>query len=220
MKKAIIIMAKVPIAGSVKTRLQPEFTPDESAELAACFLLDSLKKAQLFTENTILSYSPRGGETTLRELIGDAVTTIVQSGEDLGERISHSFEIVFAQDFDSVLMIGTDSPTLSIEILETAFSALKTADSVIGETFDGGFYLIGLHQSNHKIFKDIEWSTPKVFSQTNDNLEKLGLNVSRLPILYDIDTPEDIELLMSDKVFEINAPNTFNYLSTKKDAKQ
>jgi uncharacterized protein len=219
MKSAIIIMAKVPIAGLVKTRLQPFFTPIESAELATCLLQDTANKAQIASKNVILAYSPNDGENHLRKLVGSEILFIPQTGEGLGERIICAFVDVFVQDFDCVLMIGTDSPSISASLLETAFAALKNCDSVIGETLDGGFYLIGLKRFIPEIFDGVEWSSSKTFLQTLSNINKIDLSVFQLPILYDVDTPKDIELLMNDKNIRGTAPQTFQYLSTKKDAK-
>jgi uncharacterized protein len=219
MKRAIIIMAKVPIAGTVKTRLQPFFTPNESAELATAFLQDTVNKAKSFTTNVILAYSPNDGECRLQELIGYDVPMIPQISDGLGERIVSAFESVFIQDFDCVLMIGTDSPSIPTSLLKTAFKSLENYDSVIGETLDGGFYLVGLKRIVPAIFDRVEWSSQKTFSQTIRNINKLSLSVFQLPILYDVDTPEDVELLMKDTSLEKHGPITFKYLSTKKDAK-
>jgi uncharacterized protein len=219
MKRAIIIMAKVPIAGTVKTRLQPFFTPNESAELATAFLRDTVNKAKAVTKDVIIAYSPNDREYQLQKLLRNEVSMIPQIGGALGERIVSAFESVFLQTFDCVLMIGTDSPSISTSLLITAFESLENYDSVIGETLDGGFYLVGLKRMMPAIFGRVEWSSPRTFSQTIENIGKLGLSVFELPILYDIDTPQDLEYFMNDKCIEKNAPITFKYISTKKDAK-
>jgi uncharacterized protein len=223
MNGVIIIMAKVPIAGTVKTRLQPFFTPDESAEIATVFLQDSLDKAHSASKNVILAYSPNDGENQLRKLVNPQTSLLQQIGDDLGERIISTFESIFKPDIESVLMIGTDSPTMPISILKAAFESLEKYDSVIGKTLDGGFYLIGFTNLNPDlipaIFDQVEWSTPKAHSQTVANIDSLGLSLHNLPILYDVDTPEDILKLISDQALRETAPNTFKYLSKKMDAK-
>ena len=199
MKRAIIIMTKVPIAGTVKTRLHPVFSPDQCAALAKAFLLDAVTKSETVCENVILAYSPPGELKLLREFLPAQKFFIEQTGKDLGQRMFNAFQFAFAQKSDSVAMIGTDSPTFPAEFIEQSFNFLeKDADAVLGKTADGGFYLIGLKTLHAKIFDQVAWSTAETFAQTAKNIVDLNLRLREIPSWYDVDEPGDLARLVSE----------------------
>lgn len=217
MKRAIIIMAKVPLVGTVKTRLQPFLTPDKCAELATAFLQDAEKKVKTVCENTILAYSPADKINILENILQTKNTYIAQTGENLGERMLTAFEFAYAQNVDAVVMIGTDSPTFPPDFIRQAFEYLETSsDLVLGRSVDGGFYLIGLRKLIPKLFENIAWSTSSVFEQTVTNAEQLGLKKMLLPEAYDIDTPADLFILRDEillnKEIQTRAPATYQWL--------
>jgi len=197
-------MAKVPLAGTVKTRLQPFLSPGECAELAAAFLRDAENKAKTVCENTILAYSPADQREFLESILQTENTLVEQIGADLGARMANAFEFAFAQEKDSaVLMIGTDSPIFPAEFIERAFDFLEQdADAVLGKSADGGFYLIGLRRFAPQLFNDIEWSAATVYEQMTANFARLKFNnVRLLPDWYDVDTPNDL-LRLRDEVLK------------------
>ena len=129
----------------------------------------------------------------------------------------NAFEFAFSRDSDSILMIGTDSPTIPISFFEQAFEFLKTEETaVLGKTEDGGFYLMGLKKPDARIFKNVEWSSSETFGQTAGNIAKSGLNLQQIPLWYDVDEPKDLKRLA--KEFRQNqttkeiAPQTFKWL--------
>jgi len=208
-----IIMAKVPTAGTVKTRLEPFLTPEHCAELAECFLLDTVSKAESVQNQIIIAYTPIEKRDVLLKILPTQKTLIEQKGATLGEKMFHAFQYAFSQNSDAVVMIGTDSPTFLPDFFEQAFENLKIADAVLGETEDGGFYLIGLRTLRKEIFENIEWSSPKTFRQTVRNIKKLGLKLSLLPTWFDVDFPADLERLRKDLAENpIIAPRTFDWL--------
>ena len=210
MKRAIIIMAKVPEAGKVKTRLQPFLTPEQSAKLANCLLQDTINKAKSLKNELIIAYSP----IEKRDFFDNFhnLNLVAQSGKDLGERMFNAFEFAFDNDLDSVVMIGTDSPTFPPEFIEKAFAYLETSDAVLGKTEDGGFYLIGLRKLDKRIFENVEWSSEKTFEQTKNNLARLDFSLTELPIWYDVDEPNDLKRLRKDEHLQQFAPKTFEWL--------
>jgi uncharacterized protein len=216
-KCAIVIMAKYPEAGKVKTRLQPFITPKESAELALCFLQDTVNKAKSVSDEVIIAFSPEEKTSEFSELLSQELMFFAQVGDDLGDRMLSAFEFAFEQNFTSVVMIGTDSPTFPPEFLSRAFSYLEESNAVIGKTIDGGFYLIGFKKIDSKVFKNVKWSTENTFEQTKTNFMKLGIRYSELPVWYDVDTHSDLDKLRKDQALQEFAPITFQYLSTKKD---
>jgi rSAM/selenodomain-associated transferase 1 len=196
MNNAVIIMAKVPEAGKVKTRLQPRLTPEQSAELAECLLRDTITKVAGEQNQLIIAYSPADGRDFFDQFSQHKIIYLLQKGLDLGERMFNAFDFAFAQKMDSVVMIGTDSPTFPAKYIDNAFEYLESSDAVLGETEDGGYYLIGLRTLKQEIFENVEWSSPETFKQTAENLRNLGLNVSFLPKWYDVDEPEEFERLI------------------------
>jgi rSAM/selenodomain-associated transferase 1 len=214
MKKTIIIMTKVPQAGEVKTRLQPFFTARQSAEISVCFLQDTEQKAKTVAQNLIVAFSPIKMKNLLIDILQTKPILAEQKGENLGERMFHAFEFAFSQKSDAVVMIGTDSPTFPAEFIKQAFIFLETkADAVLGKTEDGGFYLIGLRKLNKKIFENVEWSSPKTFEQTKQNIENLSLSLSEIPVWYDVDTPEDLKRLEKELAENSQlAPKTSEFL--------
>ncbi len=218
MKRAIIIMAKVPVAGTVKTRLQSVLSPEKCAELAKAFLQDTIKKSQIVCKNIILAYSSARERSFPQELVSPEIVLIEQKGDDLGERMANAFEFAFREN-SPVLMIGTDSPTFPAHYLEQAFAALEThAEIVLGKAADGGFYLIGLQKASPEIFDGVEWSTPLVFEQILKNIKSAKIeNLNFIPEHYDVDTPEDF-LMMKEEIFgdenlQKTTENTYRWLS-------
>lgn len=218
MKRAIIIMAKVPIAGAVKTRLGSVLSPEKCAALAEAFLLDTIKKSESVCKNIILAYASADGRNFPAEIIAPEIVLTQQKGDDLGARMTDAFETAFAQ-YSPVVMIGTDSPTFPAGYLEQAFAALETdSEIVLGKAADGGFYLIGLRKPSPEIFDNIEWSTPQVFEQILKNIESAGIEkLNFIPAHYDVDTPADLmkmkEEIYADENLQQTAQKTYQWLS-------
>jgi len=219
--KAIIIMAKVPSAGNVKTRLQPFLSPAQCAEFAVCLLRDTVKKAESLQNQLIIAYTPTENRGFFDEFCNQETIFAAQSGADLGERMFNAFGFTFRQKFDSVVMIGTDSPTFPADFIEQAFGFLETnSDVVLGKTADGGFYLIGLRNTAKKeIFENVAWSSDKTFEQICLNIKNLNLHLREVPDWYDIDEENDLIQLKKEFLHNKNAkrraPNTFNWIKTQ-----
>lgn len=193
-------MAKVPRAGNVKTRLQPFLAPEECRDLAEAFLLDAIHKTRSLCDDLIVAFAPAGEESYFAEFAVENLVLIEQTGADLGEKMSNAFDTVFKSNPNAgVLMIGTDSPTFPADFIEESFAALESkAEIVLGESADGGFYLIGLRQSSPGLLENIEWSSPLVFKQMMRNIEALNLELKLLPEWFDVDTPQDLRRLREE----------------------
>ncbi|HEY0427140.1 MAG TPA: TIGR04282 family arsenosugar biosynthesis glycosyltransferase [Pyrinomonadaceae bacterium] len=194
-------MAKVPVTGTVKTRLQPILSPEKCVGLAEAFLYDTIKKAKTVCENVILAYAPAGQKKILESIIPSEIVLIEQKGENLGERMANAFVFTFSE-YSPVVMIGTDSPTFPAEYITEAFDALeRDAEIVLGKAKDGGFYLIGLRTPIPNLFDEIAWSSSAVFEQITRNIKNLGIEKLKLiPEHYDVDTPNDF-LVMKKEIF-------------------
>ena len=218
MNRVIIIMAKVPRAGNVKTRLQSFLTPEECCTLSESFLSDAISKTQNLSEQTVIAFAPADEKDYFVKFAIENLILIEQTGADLGEKMSNAFEAVFNLNSNAgVLMIGTDSPSFPPKLIEESFTALESgADAVLGKSADGGFYLIGLRKNPSRLFERIEWSSPKVFEQMTRNISSLNLNLKLISEWKDVDTPDDLrrlrEEISSDEQIRKYAPQTYGWL--------
>lgn len=194
---AVVIMAKVPEAGSVKTRLCPPLSPQEAATLYYAFLLDKIAQVRrLQAAMPVIAYTPCAGRRFFSELAADFML-MPQQGVDLGERLANSLAQLLAEGYQGALAIDSDTPTLPTAYLQQAVDLIATpkADVVLGPSEDGGYYLIGLHQVHRELFENIAWSTDAVMPQTVQRAMAKGLHIAQLPSWFDVDTPSDLERL-------------------------
>lgn len=129
----------------------------------------------------------------MQEWLGNQYHYHRQVKGDLGAKMSTAFEQSFQKGSQQVVLIGIDCPSLSATILHQAFTALEYNQMVIGAAEDGGYYLIGLTQLDKSLFANISWSTSEVFTQTMTIAQSLNYQIYQLPILRDIDRPEDLK---------------------------
>ena len=193
MKNALIIFVKTPVPGLVKTRLQPDLTRRESAQVYIAFLKDLDTK--FFNRNNYACWyavSPELFDEHLLARIIHLDNYFLQEGQDLGERMNHAFQTLFCKGYKKVVLIGSDLPSLSSEIINQAFLNLDRNDCVIGPSKDGGNYLIALNNPLPALFQDLIWSSSSVFNKTVKLLDKTGITYFRLPELADIDTAEEL----------------------------
>jgi len=194
---AVIIMAKMPCPGQVKTRLCPPLTPGQAASLYRAFLFDKIAQVRILTAARLaIAYTPASGEDFFRDLAPD-FTLIPQQGTDLGERLIHSLEYFLHLGDLGVMAIDSDTPTLPTHYLQQAIDLLTkpAVDVVIGPSADGGYYLIGIRTLHRELFVDMPWSTSVVLPETVRRAQALGLNIAWLPEWFDVDTPEDLARL-------------------------
>jgi len=218
MKRAIIIMAKVPRAGNVKTRLQPFLSAEQCILLSEAFLEDAINKAKRIGEKLIIAFSPADERGYFDKFGDENLILTEQKGADLGERMFNAFQFALSQNSDSAVMIGTDSPTFPADYIEQAFEFLELeTDAILGKTADGGFYLIGLRKLNREIFENVAWSSGKTFEQTYRNIMNLNLHLREVPSWFDVDEKNDLLKLKEQFTFSRNAvrraPKTFEILN-------
>ena len=202
-KCALALMAKVPFAGPVKTRLTPLLTPEEAAKLSICFLQDMTSNLAGLTEDRtegLVLHTPANAAAMLHELLPNGFRLMPQHGENLGERLVNAAAELLDSEFDSVCLINSDSPTLPNKILRTATSLLaKDGDRVVlGPSQDGGYYLIGLRRPHRNLFERIPWSTADVLPQTIKRAAEMDLRVDLLPEWYDVDDETTLRLLCEE----------------------
>lgn len=196
-KKALILFAKAPKSGKVKTRLQPYLSPDQTSELYTAFVTDLLETtARLRGITRILDGDPNGHDPFFQSLAHRYQLKLMdQQGSNLGERMQNAMAEVHRQGFDRMVIIGTDSPTLPMEFIQQAFTLLRSHELVLGPSRDGGYYLIGCGKSIPPVFEGIPWGTDRVLSMTLKRITDLKIKCALLPFWYDVDDVEDLRLL-------------------------
>jgi uncharacterized protein len=183
MSVEILLFAKTPRLGRVKTRLEPAFGTIGALKAYRTLLahtLNTLAHAQrtLAVRVTVLHAPDR---------FAHGFVARAQARGDLGARL----RAAFAQSDGPALAIGTDCPALNVDDLAQAAAALHTHDAVLGPAHDGGYWAIGLARPAPRLFERIDWSTARVYAQTQRRAQQLKLRVATLRTLADIDTPSD-----------------------------
>lgn len=185
---ALIIFIKNPRMGQVKTRLAATMG-DAMALRIYLALLERIRRTTMpLPYAKYLYYSDFVDEED--EWPAEQFVKKLQYKGDLGERMGHAFAEVLEQH-GRALIVGSDVPAISAEIIEAAFEALRSNDFVMGGTDDGGYYLLGMNAYEPAVFQGIDWSTEAVFSQTKTAIENLKKSCAQVAVLPDIDFEED-----------------------------
>ena len=218
---ALVIFAKWPLPGQVKTRLCPPLQPDQAAELARCFLLDTVERVARLEEVQVwVAFTPADSEPRFRALLPASVRYLPQRGNDLGERELNIFVDLFEKAAARVALMGSDIPSVPLAYLRSAFDLLESpgCDAVLGPSRDGGYYCIGAQAGQSRLpalFENIEWSTERVMQQTLQQARLHNLHIRLIPRWYDVDTVEDMRKLaeqLQDMPSEEGPPRTRNFL--------
>lgn len=218
---ALAVMTKAPRAGKVKTRLTPPLTAEEAATLNICFLRDTAtaiaNAASEGLSRGIAVYLPAGAEETYAEILPAEFELIPQRGEVLGERMARAFEDLFSLGFDSVCLIGSDSPTLPQQVFSQAAQILAEPPDqvVLGPSEDGGYYLIGLKKLHQALLENIEWSTERVMEQTLAKAGEINLPIHLLTTWFDVDDATTLRRLCRDLFTDKREPEAFPAPATR-----
>lgn len=197
MKNHLIIFTRYPEPGKTKTRLIPALGKEGAAKLQQKMTEQKLTEAlklQALYPISIEIYFTGGNQQLMQDWLGNLIYK-KQSKGDIGKRMEVAFQSVFETGSDRAVLIGIDCPDLNSELILEAFQALNQHDLVLGPAADGGYYLIGLNYLIPELFTGISWSTAEVLPQTQNIAQLLQLSVASLPILSDIDRPEDLAIL-------------------------
>ncbi|HYZ93982.1 MAG TPA: TIGR04282 family arsenosugar biosynthesis glycosyltransferase [Actinomycetota bacterium] len=177
----IIVIAKSPVPGRVKTRLCPPCTPDEAAEIAQAALVDTLRAAA-HVATTVVALDGQPGAW-----LPPDVGVVSQRGGSLDKRIAAAFEDAGAP----ALLIGMDTPHVSADLLSNSIEALQQADAVLGAAEDGGWWIAGLQRSDPRAFVGVPMSKRFTHEAQLRRMHALGLRIEAVPILRDVDTFDD-----------------------------
>ena len=200
MSAALIVFAKAPVPGRVKTRLTPPLAPEDAAALYAAFLHDSLDAytaPDAFGEAVAVRLYLAGNEEA-PNVARPGLSVHRQRGEGLGARMQRSFVETFAAGFGRAVIVGTDHPTLPLAFLDEAFRALREPlTAVIGPSDDGGYYALGLNDLVPGLF-DMAYSHGDVFEATLDRVVASRVQAVVLPAWYDVDDADALGRLADE----------------------
>jgi rSAM/selenodomain-associated transferase 1 len=184
----LIIFVKEPKLGFVKTRIAKDTSDRFALNLYIDMVQQSIQKFQNQTFDMKLCIC--GDLKNTNKIFGD-FDNFAQTSGDLGAKMTNAFKKQFQYGYEKIVLIGSDIPDINIDIINESFDMLKVHDMSIGSCFDGGYYLIGFNHNsfNADVFKDISWSTHRVYKQS---LQKASKNIFKHISLNDIDTIDDL----------------------------
>jgi rSAM/selenodomain-associated transferase 1 len=205
----IIVFAKAPVLGQVKTRLAGHLGNFGAALLHRQLLSHTLRRlTQARLAPVELWCAPdtqHGFFIACRRDYGIPLRR--QQGCDLGERMAHALATVLQEGSPYAVIVGSDCPMLDATYLRHGLMALRTGqDAVLGPTEDDGYMLIGLRRSCPALFKGIRWGGPEVLAATRRRLQRGSLSWSELPLAWDVDRPADLRRLRQQKIILFYQP--------------
>lgn len=198
-KPELILFARKPIAGQVKTRLQPAVTPQQAADIAVFMLRTTAARAAEYWPGDVYLYATPDAQHPLFLELSQTLHLFLapQGAGDLGERMRHALQDGITRRGAAAVM-GCDVPQCPGGILETAHEHLARGRNVLGPTMDGGYYLLGLQQDVPELFEHMPWGGGQVLAETLARAAALGIEFETLPVLRDVDTLEDLTAVAQD----------------------
>ena len=199
--RTIVVFAKEPQPGEVKTRLTGRLDEQEAAQLYEAFLADiaatigQCASAGDTGPSRLLAYAGDRSHPAFDAYRAEGFDFVEQGAGDLGDRLARVTERCFDAQTERLVIIGTDSPTIQPRHLRGAFGRLEENDVVLGPSFDDGYYLIGLDGPYTSVFESIDWSTRSVLEQTHRRCQEAELLCELLEFWYDIDNFRDLRRL-------------------------
>jgi uncharacterized protein len=211
--RVLVIMAKAPRPGAVKTRLTPSLSPEAVIAFYCCLLDDTLALARSLGDVEVAIMCPDSDVNELARLAGKEVNVVAQKGEGLAAGLTSVFAH-FAEGHERrTIAFNSDSPHLPRSVLEDAFETLAAHDLVVGPTHDGGYYLVGAKASHPALFASDGMGTSSALERLLSRARTLGLSVGFTDPFYDIDVAEDLTRLAAElRLAPIRAPRTARWL--------
>lgn len=209
----LVIMAKAPRPGTVKTRLADSLPAPAVTELYRCLLEDTISLARSLDDVDVAIMCPATDVVDLEQFAGNGARIVAQKGEGLAAGLSSVFTHFTATGYQRVIAFNSDSPHLPPTILKKAFDALSSHDVVVGPTHDGGYYLVGASASHPELFKGDRMGTSNALESLLARARALRLSVHLSDIFYDIDVAADLTRLAAELRFApARAPRTAAWL--------
>ena len=219
--RVLVIMAKAPRSGAVKTRLAPSLSPEAVTDFYRCLLGDTLALARSLRDVEVAIMCPESDVDELARLAGRETGVVAQRGEGLAAGLTSVFEY-FAHDHHGgdhqrrVIAFNSDSPHLARSVLENAFQTLAANDVVVGPTHDGGYYLVGAKNSYPTLFANDGMGTNSALDRLLSRARTLQLSVGFAEPFYDIDVANDLARLAEElRLDPARAPRTARWLKER-----
>jgi rSAM/selenodomain-associated transferase 1 len=195
MKACVVVFGREPVPGEVKSRLAEGIGAEAAARVYAAMLEHTLEIASSSGARVVLSLADVPSGVWARGIKG---ALEIQRGADLGDRMDDAFARRFAEGEERVVLVGSDCPWFTATHVARASSKLGGADAVLGPSTDGGYWLVAQRPPGLPLFARIPWSTPETLERTRKRIRSLGGSWSELEELADIDTADDLELVLTD----------------------
>jgi uncharacterized protein len=217
--RTLVIMAKAPKPGMVKTRLMESLPTPAVTALYRCLLEDTLALATSLTSVEVAVMCPEPDQEELAQLIGKTVQVVAQKGEGLAAGLTSVFRHFIAAGRQRVIAFNSDSPHLAPSVLDSAFGILDTHDVVIGPTHDGGYYLVGARVYHPALFETDGMGTGSALDRLLTRTKVLELSTGFTEPFYDVDVANDLILLARElQLAPGKAPRTAGWLGEWRQA--
>ena len=208
-KRTLVIMAKAPKPGMVKTRLSQSLPSPAVTALCRCLLEDTVALAKSLTSVEVAVMCPESDKEELAALLCNTVQIVAQKGEGLAAGLTSVFRHFTAAGRQHVVAFNSDSPHLAPTVLDSAFEILATHDVVVGPTHDGGYYLVGAKVAHPLLFDGDGMGTRSAFDRLLTRTKLLELSTGFTEPFYDIDVADDlIQLARELRLAPAKAPRT------------
>jgi hypothetical protein len=212
LNRTLVIMAKAPRPGMVKTRLMESLPLPAVTALYRCLLEDTLALATSLTSVEVAVMCPEVDQNELAQLLGNTVQVVAQRGEGLAAGLTSVFRHFTAGGRQHVIAFNSDSPHLPPLVLDSAFQILATHDVVVGPTHDGGYYLVGAKAAHTALFESDSMGTGSALDRLLTRAKALELSTSFTEPFYDIDIANDLVLLARElELAPEKAPRTASW---------
>jgi rSAM/selenodomain-associated transferase 1 len=209
LNRTLVIMAKAPKPGMVKTRLTESLPSPAVTALYRCLLEDTLALATSLTGVEVAVMCPESDRDELARLFGNTVQVVEQKGEGLAAGLTSVFRQFTAGGRQHVVAFNSDSPHLASSVLDSAFEILATHDVVVGPTQDGGYYLVGAKAAHPTLFENDRMGTRSALDRLLTRSKVLELSTGFTEPFYDIDVANDLVLLARELLLApAKAPRT------------
>jgi len=196
--RTLVIMAKAPRPGSVKTRLAKSLSLEAVTGLYRCLLNDTIALAQGLDHVEIAIVCPTSDVDDVAHAVGKTVRIVPQTGQGLAAGLASVFAHFATPGHQRVIAFNSDSPHLPASVLETAFDVLEACDLVVGPTHDGGYYLVGARASHPDLFISDGMGTANALEALLTRARALGLSVHLTDPFYDVDVAGDLSQLANE----------------------
>jgi rSAM/selenodomain-associated transferase 1 len=195
-RRALVVIAKEPVPGAVKTRLAPSLGADGAARAAAAMLADTLAVMARVDAEPWVCFAPPDARTRMAHL-APGCRLLAQVEGDLGDRLAACFAALLGGVAERVVVVGADTPHVPRATYQAAFALLDQVDVVLGPAADGGYYLVGAKAALPELFVGVPMGTDAVLRVTIQRAIRRRLRIGTVPMLRDLDRLEDLRAALA-----------------------